>query len=85
MQVAAIWRILADCRPAVRWGGDYSERKNEMHVEIVVDELTCHTVLASLLRTIEQGDMPTPDDIATPSGGTAFATASVTSCRPSRF
>jgi D-alanyl-D-alanine carboxypeptidase len=63
-QVVAIRRILDDCRHAVRWGGDYSGRKDEMHVEIVVDEATCRGVLDKLNPTLEEDDMPTADDIA---------------------
>jgi hypothetical protein len=34
-QVAAIRVILAECGGLVRWGGDYSGRKDEMHFEVV--------------------------------------------------
>lgn len=34
VQVRAIHSILADCGGVVRWGGDYSGRKDEMHFEI---------------------------------------------------
>lgn len=34
-QVTAIRKILAYCGGAVRWGGDYTQRKDEMHFEIV--------------------------------------------------
>lgn len=37
-QVAAIHRIVADCRHVVRWGGDYTGRKDPMHFEIVGTE-----------------------------------------------
>jgi hypothetical protein len=63
-QVAAIRRILADCRHALRWGGDYTGRKDEMHVEVIVDEATCRTVLTTVKATPEEDTMPTPDDIA---------------------
>lgn len=63
-QVAAIRRILADCRFAIRWGGDYRGRKDEMHIEIVVDEDTCRGVLAGLNRSTEEDDLPSADDIA---------------------
>jgi hypothetical protein len=67
-QVAAIRRILADFRHAVRWGGDYHRRKDEMHVEIVVNEATCRTVLTALTTNTnpvpEEDDMATPDEIA---------------------
>lgn len=35
-QVAAIRVILGECRGVVRWGGDYSRTKDEMHFEIDV-------------------------------------------------
>jgi hypothetical protein len=67
-KVIAIRRILADFRHAVRWGGDYHGRKDEMHVEIVVDEATCRTVLTAVTTNrnpiTEEEDMPTPDQIA---------------------
>lgn len=67
-QVAAIHQIIADCRHAVRWGGDYTGRKDEMHVEILADEATCHSVLADADPTLspnhEEDDMPTADEIA---------------------
>lgn len=66
-QVAAIRRILADCRGALRWGGDYSGRKDEMHVEIVVNEARCRDVLNSLdVTTTTRGEdtMPSADEVA---------------------
>jgi hypothetical protein len=47
-QVAAIRRILASVSPAVRWGGDYSGRKDEMHFEITTDAATVAAVAARL-------------------------------------
>lgn len=38
-QVAAIRRILAACNGAIRWGGDYRGRADEMHVEVVADPI----------------------------------------------
>ncbi|MBR7742288.1 peptidoglycan-binding protein [Phycicoccus sp. BSK3Z-2] len=35
-QVSAIRAILSQCNGVVRWGGDYSSRKDEMHFEINV-------------------------------------------------
>lgn len=49
-QVAAIRDILADVAPAVRWGGDYPERPDEMHFEIVVDPVVLAAVAARLAR-----------------------------------
>jgi hypothetical protein len=34
-QVAAIRVLLAECSGLVRWGGDYTTRKDEMHFEVV--------------------------------------------------
>lgn len=46
-QLGAIRRILADCRGAIRWGGDYTSRADEMHVEVVASEAACARVLAT--------------------------------------
>lgn len=47
-QRTAIRHILADCRGALRWGGDYRGRKDGMHLEVVADERRCAEVLAGL-------------------------------------
>lgn len=47
-QRAAIRRLLADTRGALRWGGDYSGRKDEMHLEVITSEVACARVLAQL-------------------------------------
>lgn len=47
-QVKAIRRILADCGGAIRWGGDYLRRKDEMHLEVVASEKRCAQVLLGL-------------------------------------
>ncbi|MEU0469928.1 M15 family metallopeptidase [Amycolatopsis sp. NPDC006131] len=47
-QIAAIRSILAQCQGCVRWGGDYTGRKDPMHFEIVRDEATCARVLAAV-------------------------------------
>lgn len=39
-----------ECERAVRWGGDYSGRKDEMHFEIVSSEAVCARILAKLRR-----------------------------------
>jgi len=62
-QVKAIRRILADCGGAVRWGGDYLRRKDEMHLEIVASEKRCAQVLLRLVAA-------PPTDPAPPSSGT---------------
>ena len=52
-QISTIHRIINDCmvlgRPVVRWGGDYSGRKDGMHFEIVGSSSQVRT-LASRLR-----------------------------------
>lgn len=40
--------VNVECERAVRWGGDYSGRKDEMHFEIVVSESVCSRVLQKL-------------------------------------
>lgn len=47
-QVAAIRSILADVAPAVAWGGDYADRPDEMHLEIVGDPDVVAEVAARL-------------------------------------
>lgn len=47
-QRTSIRHILADCRGALRWGGDYTGRKDGMHLEVVADEARCAQVLATL-------------------------------------
>ncbi|QZN85529.1 M15 family metallopeptidase [Cellulomonas sp. C5510] len=47
-QVAAIRAILADVAPAVAWGGDYADRPDEMHLEIVGDPDVVAEVAARL-------------------------------------
>lgn len=49
-QVAAIRAILADVAPAVRWGGDYAGRPDEMHFEIDAGPAAVAAVAARLAR-----------------------------------
>lgn len=44
-QVRTIHAILREAEGCVRWGGDYSGRKDEMHFEIVRNEAECARVL----------------------------------------
>ena len=60
-QVAAIRRILADVSPAVRWGGDYSGRKDEMHFEITTGAATVAAVAARLAGA-NPGSTPAQED-----------------------
>jgi hypothetical protein len=50
-QVEAIRRILNNCEGVVRWGGDYSSRKDEMHFEIVGNAQAVARVAAKLRGT----------------------------------
>ena len=61
-QVAAIRRILADVSPAVRWGGDYSGRKDEMHFEINTGAATVAAVAARLTGGTPPGSTPAQED-----------------------
>lgn len=64
-QVAAIRRILRDLEGVVRWGGDYSRRKDEMHFEINASSARVRAVA----RKIRAGEKPGPSGGATPAGG----------------
>lgn len=56
-QVRAIRRILTDARGVIRWGGNYSGRKDEMHFEINASA----AAVAALARTLQEDDMPLTD------------------------
>lgn len=62
-QVSAIRAILTRCNGVVRWGGDYSSRKDEMHFEINVPpgDSRLSTLAASLGGG---GGTPSPEPIA---------------------
>jgi hypothetical protein len=45
-EIAAVRRIVAESDGCLRWGGDYTGRKDPMHLEIVRDEASCARVLA---------------------------------------
>lgn len=62
-QVAALRRILTDLGGVVRWGGDYSGRKDEMHFEIVA---TPAQVAAVADRLRAPGGTITPTPAPTP-------------------
>lgn len=57
-QAAAIRRILADLDGAVRWGGDYTGRPDEMHFEINTDAAALSAVVARITAN--------PEDIMNP-------------------
>ncbi len=61
-QVATIHAIVnIECERAVRWGGDYSGRKDEMHFEVMKNEAECARILKKL-----RGSAPAPRPV-TPS------------------
>jgi len=59
-QVAAIRAICAEVGNVVRWGGDYSGRKDEMHVEIVGSQAAVAAVAARLRGGAVHPGAPAP-------------------------
>lgn len=55
-KVTAIRKILAFCDGVVRWGGDYANRKDEMHFEIVKDA-SATAALAAKIRSAQEVDV----------------------------
>lgn len=49
-KIAAIHRIIADAQGCLRWGGDYTGRKDGMHIEVVKSEAECARVLAIVTK-----------------------------------
>ena len=47
-QIDTIHTIMRDCGGALRWGGDYTGRKDPMHVEVIATEHRCAQVLLNL-------------------------------------
>lgn len=47
-QITAIRKILRDCGGALRWGGDYTGRKDPMHLEVIAPTQRCAQVLLNL-------------------------------------
>jgi D-alanyl-D-alanine carboxypeptidase/Putative peptidoglycan binding domain len=45
-KIAAVRRIVADSDGCLRWGGDYTGRKDPMHLEVIGGEAACAKVLA---------------------------------------
>lgn len=65
-KVAQIRAILKYCEGVVRWGGDYSGRKDEMHFEINVGPGSA--ALARVAKKI-RGGAPAPTPTPTPTSG----------------
>lgn len=49
-EIDEIHEIIGQTQGCVRWGGDYTGRKDGMHFEIVRDETTCARALAALTQ-----------------------------------
>lgn len=64
-QVTKIKKILADCGGVVRWGGNYSGRKDEMHFEINAGSARVREVA----QAIRAGKKPGPSGGASAVGG----------------
>jgi len=57
-QVNVIREILAECSWAIRWGGNYSGRKDEMHFEVNTDWAGCQRAMDTInARKIQEEDM----------------------------
>jgi hypothetical protein len=56
-QVRAIRRILTDAHGVIRWGGDYTGRRDEMHFEVNASA----AAVAALARTLQEDEMPLTD------------------------
>jgi hypothetical protein len=65
-KIDAIHRIVAAYAPCLRWGGDYTGRKDGMHLEIVASERQCAAVLGSPQPTPSPTPRPTEDDLPSP-------------------
>lgn len=50
-QIAAVRRIVADTAGCLRWGGDYTGRKDGMHLEVNASEQACAAALVRYPRT----------------------------------
>jgi hypothetical protein len=59
-QIAAARRIIADADGCLRWGGDYTGRKDGMHLEVVKSEAACAAVLARWRRPTPQAQAAPP-------------------------
>lgn len=59
-QIAAVHRIVGDCGGLIRWGGDYTGRKDGMHVE--VNDGVTEAQLAALWARLS-GTTPTPPPV----------------------
>ena len=63
-QLAAVRRIVADAKGALRWGGDYTGRRDGMHLEINAPEARVAEVLAAVTGSQNPGSAVTEDESA---------------------
>lgn len=63
-QVAAIHDLLAEFNHAIRWGGDYPGRKDEMHFEINGTWAEVLAALAKVTKPIPVKPVPVEEDVA---------------------
>jgi hypothetical protein len=64
-EIARIRARLRRYRGCIRWGGDYTGRKDPMHFEIDEDEATVARVWADIQQSDQEDDMPSAEEIAT--------------------
>ena len=61
-QIAAVHRIIADAhvegRPVLRWGGDYTGRKDPMHVEVIGSPADVHALVQRLKSGVASPTVP---------------------------
>jgi hypothetical protein len=62
-QIATIRAIVARTERCVRWGGDYTGRKDPMHFEINDSEARCASVLFKLNSQTDWIDMATKEEV----------------------
>ncbi len=65
-EIGAVRRIVASFAPCLRWGGDYTGRKDGMHLEIVASEQQCAAVLGSPRPNPSPTPRPSEEDDLTP-------------------
>lgn len=61
-QVTEIREILAECSHAIRWGGDFSGTKDEMHFEVKVNAAAVKQAVAKIKQRQAKPAAPQPAD-----------------------
>jgi hypothetical protein len=62
-QVSAIRKILSYCAGTVRWGGDYTQRKDEMHFEIIKNAAEVRKIADKIRNDKKVPKPPTPLEV----------------------